>query len=41
MNLDALARNLLDAMPNALIVSDANGVIVHWNEGAERLFGFS
>ncbi len=41
MNLDTLARNLLDAMPDALIVSDANGVIVHWNEGAGRLFGFS
>lgn len=41
MNFDTLARNLTDAMPDALIVSDVNGVIEHWNEGAERLFGFS
>lgn len=40
MDRDALALHLLDAMPDALVVSDKDGVIVHWNAGAERIFGF-
>lgn len=41
MNRDELARTLLDTMPDAVIVSDADGTISHWNGGAERIFGFS
>ena len=41
MNLDNLAETLLASMPDALLVTDADGVIRHWNAGAERIFGFS
>jgi PAS domain S-box-containing protein len=41
MDRDALALHLLDSMPDALVVSDKDGMIVHWNAGAERIFGFS
>lgn len=41
MNLDRLADTLLRELPDALMVSDADGVIRHWNAGAERIFGFA
>ncbi len=41
MILDNLAETLLNGMSDALLVSDADGVIRHWNAGAERIFGFS
>lgn len=40
MDLDALGRRLIEGMPDALVVSDAHGIIRFWNEGAERIFGF-
>lgn len=41
MDVDALARRLIEEMPDAVVVADAEGVICIWNEGAERIFGFS
>ena len=35
------ARDLLGALPRAVIVTDPNGVIVYWNAEAERLYGWS
>jgi len=32
---------LVDAMPDAVIYADAQGVIRFWNGGAERIFGFA
>jgi PAS domain S-box-containing protein len=32
---------LLSAVGDALVVTDAAGAIILWNDGAERLFGFS
>lgn len=37
---ETLARQILDAMPDALVVSDRAGTITAWNAGAERIFGF-
>lgn len=37
MNLD----QLVSAMGDAVVVSDVNHVIVLWNKGAERMFGYS
>lgn len=37
----ALADALLQGLPDALVVSDARGLIRHWNAGAERIFGFA
>lgn len=37
---ETLARQILDAMPDALVVSDRTGRITAWNAGAERIFGF-
>lgn len=34
-------RQLVAALGDAVVVSDAKGVIVSWNRAAERLFGFS
>lgn len=41
MNRDELAHALLEGLPDALVVSDAQGIIRHWNAGAERIFGFT
>jgi PAS domain S-box-containing protein len=38
---DRLAHALLNDMPDALIVADAEGAIRFWNAGAERIFGFT
>lgn len=32
---------LLDSAADAVVASDADGVIVAWNAGAERIFGFT
>jgi PAS domain S-box-containing protein len=33
-------HDILDCMPEALIVADLEGIIRLWNHGAERLFGY-
>lgn len=40
MNIDDLARLVLEEAPDAIVFSDAEGIIRFWNRGAERLFGF-
>ena len=35
-----LQAQVLDRLPVAVVVTDADGVIVYWNGQAERLFGF-
>lgn len=35
------ASDLLAGMPDAVVYSDADGLIRHWNRGATRIFGFS
>ncbi|MDR3531716.1 MAG: PAS domain S-box protein [Rhodopila sp.] len=39
-DLDRFAITLLNAMPDAVVYSDAAGRIGFWNKGAERIFGF-
>jgi PAS domain S-box-containing protein len=34
------AETLLESMPDAVVYSDAKGIIRYWNKGAERIFGF-
>ena len=34
-------HDLVSAIGDAIVVSDANGAITLWNEAAERLFGYS
>lgn len=41
MDVDALARRLIEEMPDAVVVADADGTICFWNAGAERIFGFA
>jgi PAS domain S-box-containing protein len=36
-----LLEEVVDRAPDAIVVVDAQGVIRHWNAGAERIFGFS
>ena len=31
----------LDDVPDAVIVVDPDGIVVYWNAGAERIFGFT
>ena len=37
---DQFSTRLLEAMPDAVVYSDAAGCIGFWNKGAERIFGF-
>ena len=34
-------KHLLDAVVEAVIATDLDGVITHWNHGAEQLYGWS
>ena len=36
-----LADAILDTSADAIIATDAQGIIFHWSPGAERIFGFS
>ena len=38
---DRFAIELLNSMPDAVVYSDADGRIGFWNQGAERIFGFT
>lgn len=38
---DQIAGGLLDSAADAVVASDADGMIVAWNAGAERIFGFA
>lgn len=37
--MDRTLRQLLDEAPDAILVSDRDGIISYWNKGAERMFG--
>lgn len=41
MNPEFLGHQLIEAMPDALVVADTEERIEVWNGGAERIFGFS
>lgn len=41
MTQDELARLVLGEAPDAIVFSDAAGLIRFWNRGAERIFGFT
>lgn len=41
LSTDRVARAILEAAAEAIIVTDRDGVIRIWNPGAERVFGFS
>jgi PAS domain S-box-containing protein len=41
MDREQIAHALLEGMPDALVVSDRDGIIQVWNAAAERIFGFS
>ena len=38
---DNLYRKFVEQAPDALLYSDREGIIRLWNQGAERIFGFS
>ncbi len=38
---DRFAATLLARMPDAVVFSDADGLIRYWNQGAETIFGFA
>ncbi len=37
---DRMCRAIVDAIPDAVILADREGIIRFWNAGAERLFGY-
>ena len=41
MNTAINCKQLVASIGDAVVVADANGVIVLWNAGAERMFGHS
>lgn len=32
---------LVDSLGDAVVISDHKGIIIYWNNAAERIFGFS
>ena len=40
-DVDRFYRTLAREAPDAIVYADAAGLIAFWNEGAERIFGFS
>ncbi|MGE0767485.1 MAG: PAS domain-containing protein [Hyphomicrobiaceae bacterium] len=40
-SLDALAARIVAGSPDAILYSDREGVIRMWNQGCERIFGFT
>ena len=41
MNTEIDCKQLVASIGDAVVVADANGVIILWNAGAERMFGHS
>jgi len=41
LDLDRFAIALLTSMPDAVVYSDAEGLIQFWNKGAETIFGYT
>ena len=41
VDIDAFRRRLLDEAPDAILISDPEGIIRFWNPGAVRIFGFT
>lgn len=41
MSMEIDYKQLLLAIGDGVVVSDANGAIIFWNPGAERIFGFT
>ncbi|MBV8591968.1 MAG: PAS domain S-box protein, partial [Acetobacteraceae bacterium] len=41
VDFDHFCRTLARQAPDAIIYADATGLIAFWNQGAERIFGFS
>ena len=39
--MDGLLQQLLDNTPDAILVSDREGIIRFWNGGAEQMFGYT
>src|SRR5205085_11970167 len=39
MNPSQIAQALLGAASDAIVATDRDGIIRHWNSGAERIFG--
>ena len=38
---EKLSQQIIENAPDAILYVDAKGLIQHWNNGAERIFGFS
>jgi PAS domain S-box-containing protein len=38
---DDLPGRILEGSPDAILVANRNGAVQYWNQGAERIFGFS
>jgi PAS domain S-box-containing protein len=41
MDIDECRRRLMDEAADAILISDAEGIIRFWNPGAARIFGFA
>jgi PAS domain S-box-containing protein len=37
--MDNLLKQLLENAPDAILISDREGVIIYWNSGAQKMFG--
>ncbi len=37
----ALYRLLLDENPDAVVITTASGIVLHWSRGAERMYGYA
>src|SRR5687768_1016347 len=36
-----IGKLVLDEMPDGIVISTIDGIIIYWNKGAETIFGYS
>ena len=36
-----LGKLILDEMPDGIVITTTDGIVIYWNKGAESIFGYT